>query len=479
MDTFDTAVNMLKALQTKQISASELLELHLAQIEKHNPKINAIVIPNFENARETAKTADAAIAKGEDKALLGLSLTIKDCIHTGGMLSTAGVKSFADNVVKEDGVLSRRVRTAGAVIIGKTNVPPFAGDWQASNELFGRTVNPWDETRTPGGSTGGGAAALASGMTPLEFGSDIGGSIRIPAAFCGVFGHRPSDSALARSGHLPGSALPNPASLMGVQGPLARSAADLELAMRVVAGAEIGEEVGWTLTLPPARHKKLREYRVAVLATPDWVPIDNEIARAMENLVSNLSKMGAKVATAQPEGFGDWKKYHKLYLSILQTIMSLEMSLEQRQQIADAYRTSSDEFDEASAKGYLASAGEYITWLEEREIYRQTYRQFFKDWDVLLSPITIVPAFTHTDLPFPARTLEINDQTVPYIRQIFHPSVATLAGQPATAFPLGLNKQGLPMGAQVVGAYLEDYTPLEFAKLVEAEFGGFQRPPGF
>ncbi len=231
IDPFTSATAMLEALNKRQLSAVELLDLHLHRIERYNPALNAIVTFDFEHARQSAIAADKARAQGVHCALLGLPVTIKDTIDVAGLPGTAGVERYRDRRPEHDAPLVARVREAGAVIIGKTNVPPYAGDWQSANPVFGRTNNPWDLSRSPGGSTGGGAAAVAAGLTPLEFGSDIGGSIRIPAAFCGVFGHKPSETAVPRNGHFPGSPLPNSATVLSVLGPLARDTRDLELAL--------------------------------------------------------------------------------------------------------------------------------------------------------------------------------------------------------------------------------------------------------
>ena len=277
INAFTSATTMLEALNKRQVSAIELLEMHLRRIERYNPALNAIVTFDIEHAKKNAIAADEARIKGKHGALLGLPITIKDTIDVEGLPGTAGVEQYKDRRPEHDAPLVARVRAAGAVIMGKTNIPPYAGDWQSANPVFGRTNNPWDLSRTPGGSTGGGAAALAAGLTPLEFGSDIGGSIRIPAAFCGVFGHKPSDTAVPRSGHFPGSPLPNTATALSALGPLARDAHDLELALDVIAGPAIGEDTSWHLQLPPARHERLSDFRVALLPPLLWLPVDAEI----------------------------------------------------------------------------------------------------------------------------------------------------------------------------------------------------------
>jgi amidase len=313
VDGFAPAHEMLSALRERRVSAVELLDLHLRRIEHYNPMLNAIVTPNFERAREAAAAADAARARGQDGALLGLPLTIKDSIDVRELLGTAGIVDAAERRPQADARIVASIRKAGGVILGKTNVPPYVSDWQADNPLFGRTNNPWDLTRTPGGSTGGGAAALASGLTPLEFGSDIAGSIRVPAAFCGVYGHKPSETAIPGSGHFPGGPLPNPAGGLGVLGPLARSADDLLLALDVVAGPDAGEDAAWRLEIPTARHARLADYRVAVLPPIPWLPLDPEIVGAQEGMAAALDRIGARVATAQPESFGDLRQHHQLY----------------------------------------------------------------------------------------------------------------------------------------------------------------------
>src|SRR5918912_1594146 len=268
LDAFAPATIMLEALRARRISAVELLGWHIERIERFDPALNAVVIRDYDQTRQSAAVADRLRTSDVDLPLLGLPLTVKDCLNVQGMRSTAGVLQYADHVAHEDSRLVARLRSAGAIIVGKTNVPPLAQDWQTDNPVFGRTNNPWDLELTPGGSTGG-AAALAAGLTPLEYGSDIGGSIRVPAAFCGVYGHKPSETALPRSGQFPVPPLPNAAVVLGVQGPLARSAEDLELALDVVAGPEVGEDVAWRLELQPTRAPWRRDLRLAVLPISD------------------------------------------------------------------------------------------------------------------------------------------------------------------------------------------------------------------
>jgi len=279
--------------------------------------------------------------------------------------------------------------------------------------------------------------------------------------------------------------VPNPLTLMGVQGPLARSADDLELALDVLAGPEGGEEVAWRLDIPPARHARLAEYRVAVLPPVVWVPVDADILAAQEELAHRLERAGVRVQVAQPDHFGDCKAHHVLYRSLLAAITGARNPASERQRLAALHATPGDEFAAAHRLGLLATVGDYYAWYAQRDVYREAYRAFFKDWDILLAPITLIPAFPHIDMPWPrdaqalAQTIEVNGQTVSYELQLFHPALATLSGQPATAFPVGLTRAGLPIGLQAIGPYLEDRTPIRFAALVGQEFGGFQPPPGY
>src|SRR6059036_221711 len=315
IDAFATVVDMLAALRARRVSAVELLELHQKRIERHNPELNAIVEPDFERARREAEAADMRRTRGEDAPLRGLPMTLKESINVRGLRTTVGMSVWKDFRAEHDAPVTTRVKGAGAVVMAKTNVPQMLADWQSTNPVYGRSNNPWDLSRTPGGSTGGGAAALSAGLTPLEFGSDIGGSIRVPAAFCGVYGHRPSETLLPRSGQFPIPPMPNPAVVMGVQGPLARSAEDLELALSVLAGPEVGEDVAWRVEVPPARHVRLGAFRVAILPEISWLPVEDQIASALEDLAARLGRLGCTVKRVQPAALGDMRAHHILYRS--------------------------------------------------------------------------------------------------------------------------------------------------------------------
>lgn len=485
IDAFATATQMLAALTDRKVSAVELLELHRRRIERYNPSLNAIVEPDFDRARHEAEHADARRARGESAPLLGLPMTLKESYNVRGLRTTCGMPFWKDFRSEHDAPVTTRVKAAGAAVMAKTNVPQMLADWQSANPIYGRTNNPWDLSRTPGGSTGGGSAALAAGLTPLEFGSDIGGSIRVPAVFCGIYGHRPSETAMPRSGQFPFPPMPNAAVVMGVQGPMARAAEDLELALDVAAGADTGEDVAWRLALPPARRERLGDFRVAVLPPLDWVPVDTELATALDSLAARLGRLGCPVKTVQPETLGDHREHYGLYLTLLAAVMSSRIPAEQRRPRVDVLRTRDDEWSRAQQAGIESGAPDYIRWFAQREVHRAGWRAFFREWDVLLAPAFFTPAYPHRETPWPgtpaslARTLDVNGRPVLEELGLVYPAVATLAGQPATAFPVGRTRAGLPLGLQAIGPYLEDRTPLRFAALVARELGGFTRPPGY
>lgn len=475
---------MLAALERREISAPELLELHARRIERYDPELNAIPVRLLETAREAADLADLRRLRGDAAPLLGLPVTIKETIEVAGLPATAGRPARQACPPEAHGPVADRVLGAGAVLLGKTNVPTDAMDWQSNNPIYGRTVNPWDPARTPGGSTGGGAAALAAGLSPLEFGSDIGGSIRVPAAFCGVYGHRPSDSLVPNWGHAAiygghlGRDLPSPARVLMVQGPLARSAADLELALDVLAGPGAGFEVAWRLRLPPSRHLELAGFRVAVMPFEPWLPVDPEIVAGLETVAERLRAAGSRVSVSRPDF--DFREHEKLYGALLAALSFAGFPELRRRRFASEAR-SEDEFGEARASGIDASLGTYLELLAGREAIREAYRRFFREFDVLLTPATIVPAFPHIDpgVPFAERSLTVAGEQVPYSRLQCYPGLATLAGQPATVFPAGRTRSGLPIGLQAIGPFLEDRTPLTFAAALEPELGGFQPPPAY
>ncbi len=472
---FSTATQMLDALRAKRISAVELYDLHVERIRRFDPMLNAIVVETFERGRREAEAADRRLAAGERAPLLGLPITLKESEQAAGLPQTAGIAPLRDHRPQTDGRIAASVLGAGAALLGKTNVPVALGDWQAVNPIYGRTNNPWDPTRTPGGSTGGGSAALAAGLTPLEIGSDIGGSIRVPAAFTGVYGHRPSASAVPRSGAFPGADLPNPSNVMGVQGPLARSAFDLELALDVIAGPEVDEDVAWRLELPRARHERLRDFRVAFLPPLPWVPVQPEVRASTADLAEWLRSQGATVGEASPAL--DWQAHFADYLRLLFVQLTIGQSPAQRAAEAARFPALVPGGEPPAADELALDYAAFAALLDRRAQLQAAWRDFFRSWDVL-----VTPAFPTTAFPHRAQsggTVVIDGREIAYLSQLFLPQVAILCGLPATAFPAGFDASGLPIGLQAVGPYLEDRTPLRFAQLLEREWRAFTPPPGY
>ncbi len=468
---------MLAALDTGVVSSVELVDMHLERIDEHDGELNAIPVRTTERARESAIAADAARASGRRGPLLGLPMTLKESTQVAGLPQSAGIPPLADYRPASDGPIAARVFAAGACLLGKTNIPVALGDWQADSPVYGRTSNPWDLDRTPGGSTGGGAAALAAGLTPLEIGSDIGGSIRVPAAYCGVYGHRPSDTALPRAGAFPLADLPNPAWVMGVQGPLARSAVDLELLFDVVIGPHEGEDVAWRLDLPAPRHQRLAEFRVAIMPPKSLVQPSADVQAKVDELASFLGRAGAHVAEAMPELDDD--SYFRDYLTLLTVLTSLGQDTAERDARIDGLRGRDDVLATAQVAGFTLDAPGYLELLGRREVARRAWHRFFLDWDVLVCPTALDVAFPHQTGPQEDRVLSVDDRSVPYPLNIVYPMWAIFAGQPATAYPAGTGSTGLPIGLQAIGPYLEDRTTLRFAQLLEREWHGFEPPPRY
>jgi amidase len=483
IDPFASATELLAALRAGRVSSRDLTDLYIRRIERHDGRLNAVVVRDFDRARERARAVDEA--RDGRGALLGLPMTIKESFNVAGLETTCGVPEWKGYVSPHDSPAAARLGAAGAIMLGKTNVPPALADWQSDNPIYGRTCNPWDLGRSPGGSSGGSAAALAAGLTALEVGSDIGGSIRVPAVFCGVYGHRPSETLLPRSGQFPMPPLPNAAVVMGVQGPLARSAEDLELALSVLAGPEVGEDIAWRVELPAVRRQRLADFRVAVMPTIPWLTVDAQIAGALDGLAARLGRLGCVVKQAQPEGLGDLREHHCLYRSILSAVTSARMDEETRAARIAMYKKAGTEFALAHLRGLAGHPGDYLLWNGRREQYRAAWRAFFRDWDVLLAPAINVLAYPHVERAWPpdesdvTLTFTIDGRTTPYGDGLVYPALSTVAGQPATAMPVGRSREGLPIGLQAVGPYLEDLTPIRFAALLAREIGGFERPAGY
>ena len=452
---FLSAVELAGKLRRKEVGVEELARYFIKRIEQYDGKVNAVVVRDFERALAAANDADKASARGREPGPLhGLPMTIKESYDIAGLPSSWGVPDAAQDIAEVDSAVVERFKNAGAIFLGKTNVPYMLGDFQSYNDVYGTTNNPWDLERTPGGSSGGSAAALAAGLTGLESGSDIGGSIRNPAHCCGVYGHKPTWGIIPTRGHEPPGqpSTPQYQQDLSVVGPMARSAEDLAMALDILGGPNEFRAAGWRLALPPARMNSLKGLRVALWPDDPNAPVDSEVAARVEAIGKMLEKAGAKVsATARPAF--DAKAADDTYLGILNGITS------------------------EAAAGFTFH--EYEALHEQRGFFRTQWRQFFRDWDILVTPTIATPAFVQDQSDYNTRTLTVNGSVQPYFQQMFWAGLATLSYLPSTVFPTGLSSGGLPIGLQAIGAEYDDRTTIEFARLVAGEIGGYQPPTGY
>jgi amidase len=482
--SFKTAIELSAALKAKRVSAVELAEDAIGRIERHDGRINAVCVRDFSRALDAARAADAALSRGEAKPLLGIPLTVKESYNVAGLPTTWGFPTQKDYVAKDDALPITRVKDAGGVILGKTNVPMGLGDWQSYNDIYGTTNNPYDLARTPGGSSGGSSAALAAGYGPLSLGSDIGGSMRVPAFHCGVYAHKPTFGLVASRGHVPPPlpALPFDRDL-AVIGPMARSAADLSLLLDVMAGPDpIEAGKAYRLDLPPPRHAQLRGFRLLLIDSDPLLPTDKDVRAGIERLAEHLGKAGVSVARKSPL-WPDFAASSRLYMRMLLSLLgaTFQPELYSGAQTAAAQLSPDDTSLRAERlRGVALSHRDWLTASAGRTRLRAQWRELFNSFDAVICPVMPTPAYVQDHSPEQeTRRITIDGRDYPYPDQLVWPGVATLPGLPSTAIPTGLTSSGLPVGVQIVGPWLEDRTPLKLAELIEREFGGFVPPPVF
>lgn len=482
--TYRSARELLRLMAEGETSSEALLEALIERLERFNPGLNAVIYTDLDAARRRAREADTARQRGEDWGPLhGLPMTIKETYEVDGMPTTAGAPEWRDHRSNLTAVAAQRLIDAGAVIFGKTNVPLYAGDLQSYNEIYGTTNNPWDTTRTPGGSSGGAAAALAAGITPLEYGSDIGGSIRTPANFCGVCGHKPSYGIVPARGHVPGP----PGSLteadIGVMGPLARTVDDLELALDVTAGPDRDDAPGWHLALPGPRGRDLRDFRVAAWLDDAACPVDRSVLEVLERAIGALEGAGVAVdRDARPEGL-DLDRAHDTFYELLTAAMSAglpERAFNNMIEASEAADPDDRGYGVRFARGATQRHARWLRTNERRLHMRRAWAAFFERFDVMLCPVTFVPAFEHDQShPVYERVLTVNGQPQPYMDIVKWVGLTGVVYLPVTVVPIGQTSSGLPVGIQIAGPYLEDRTTLQFGRGLEALMGGFRAPPGY
>ncbi|MEU6559980.1 amidase [Nocardia nova] len=479
--SFQSAEELLAALRAGAVTSVELTDEAIARIERDDKAINAICVPTFERARAEARAADEARARGEDRPLLGIPVTVKESYNMAGLPTTWGLPAFRDYVPAEDAVQVTRLVEAGAVILGKTNVPPMLQDLQSFNEIYGVTNNPWDHGRSPGGSSGGSSAALAAGFGALSIGSDIGGSLRTPAHFCGIYAHKPTLGLVATRGMVPPNvpALPTEQDL-AVAGPMARTARDLTLLLDVMAGPDpLTRGIAYDLALPAARHERLGDFRVLILEDHPVVPTGSAVRAALDRVSDALTAAGARVERTSPL-LPDLAEAATLYTQLLVANVSANMPAERFEQIQTAAAALPAD-DRSSAATWLRTmTSTHRDWLvanTRREQFRDAWRRFFTQFDAVVCPITPTPAFPHDhDVDLLEREIDIDGTRYPFRDQIAWAGLATMPGLPATAIPTGRSPEGLPVGVQLVGPMFEDRTPLRLAELLEPVLGGFEQP---
>src|SRR5918998_3608837 len=455
---FQSATDAAQAVRRKESSSRELTETLLARIEATNPALNAVVELRLEAALQEATTADEAITRGGDVGPLhGVPITIKDSFNVAGLHTTWGNPAFKDFVADSDATVAQRLRQAGAIIVGKTNVAFMLGDFgQTANDLHGVTNNPWDATRTPGGSTGGSAAALSAGMTFLEYGSDLVGSIRIPASFCGVYGLKPSAGIVPLTGFQPPGPPPPPSEMtyMSAVGPLGRFPRDLRTALCATAGPENQAAKAYRWAPAPPRHDRLEGFRVGFVLDHEHAPVSGEVAAPLSDAVDALAGAGATVVEGWPGGVDPARSYESFGFHVRAFF---------------AFQGPGEDF---------AKLSEFIEHENRRMAARAAWKRYFEDVaDVFLCPVNFAPAFPHDERPFEQRTIATSEGERPYDDQAFWVSHASLPGLPAVAAPVGRTPGGLPVGAQILGPLYEDDTAIAFAGLLADAIGGGGTPP--
>ena len=472
-DLYATARQMLADLNSRRISARELLDAHVARNDKLAKPINAVTVTDLDRARKDAQAIDDSRAKGESLgALAGLPMTIKDGYDVENMPATAGFPPFAERAKNcADAELVARSRAAGAVLWGKTNVPVFLSDWQSFNQIYGTTNNPYDTTRVPGGSSGGAAAALAAGITPLEIGSDIGGSLRVPANYCGVCALKTTWGQLPMRGHVPPPPGIDSEVDLGVGGPMARNVADLKLLWNVLNKSD------------QAVPRPVKGARIAVWDEDALLPLSGDVKAAVARAADALDKQGANVETIKAPV--DTRELLVNYMWLLISIISAglpEATLNEigktREADEKAFAASRDPWSqELNRLATTARAGEIAQAQRARQALKDQMKPFFRDYDAVVMPITPGTAFKHDHSePFHARRLDIDGRPTPYPTMLGWIALATALHLPALAVPAGRSTTGLPVGVQIVGPWKGEDRLFDFAGLVEESLGGFSPP---
>ena len=480
VDAFGSAVELAAAIRARRCSACELTELYLARIARYNPSLNAICTLDEAGALRRAREADAALTRGELWGPLhGVPMTIKDALETAGVRTTGGHLPLKDYVPARDATAVARLRAAGAILLGKTNVPPLSADYRADNEIFGRTNNPWNVERTPGGSSGGAAAAVAAGLTGFDVGSDLAGSVRTPAHFCGLFALKPTERRIPNTGHIPEPpGLPRAVRHMNVLGPLARSVEDLVVLTRAMCGTD---EAEWDVPPMPwiePPERELGSHRFAWSANFAGLPVTPDTRNAIARLADQLANVGCAVEERNPDAL-DWNDLWECWGEIAITERAATGGDRSRERVAALNKTLGDSYAVArgSAKGMKATVADYAAALTRRDALITTLEKFFERCDAFICPVTVSPAIGHVPFGTP---IDVGADTVPYfIAGTAYTCPFNLTGHPSVVIPLAKSKEGLPIGVQLVGRRWSEPALLAAAQKVVLITGPFTRPPNY
>ena len=479
---YESGLQLRKRLGTGDLSAVELLDYFLARVARFNPELNAIIELQEDEARAQAIACDKAQASQSAQSLPpfhGVPMTIKESFDVRGMHTTRGNPAFKDHIASTDALAVSRLRKAGANIFGKTNVPLDLADFQSYNAIYGTTNNPWDTERTPGGSSGGSAVAMAAGLSGIENGSDIGGSIRNPAHYCGVFGHKPTWGLLPPRGHAAPGVLAQ--SDLAVIGPIARSAADLEALLLAEAGPDEIMASGYRLDLSQPNFTDLKRLRVAAMVNSPLAPVSQVCESRVEGVLDIVRHAGGQVNYDARPDF-DLGEGHEVYQNLLWAVMASRSDDATYAQLAAEAAALAPDDRSARAQNLrarFATYRDYSTANEVRTHQRWAWHRFFQEYDVMVTPIMATPAFQHDHQPFGQRTVEVDGATRPYFEQLFWAGLAINSYLPATIVPTGTLGGGLPIGVQIIGPEFGDLKVLRVAKLLELEGLTFVPPPGY
>jgi Asp-tRNA(Asn)/Glu-tRNA(Gln) amidotransferase A subunit family amidase len=465
--TFLPAVRMAEQIRRKELSPVELVDAHLRRIEELNPKLNAFVHLN-ESARQQAQGAETAVLRNESLGPLhGVPLSIKGSIDVAGLRNECGTRLRAGNVASQNAPLVARLRAAGAIILGVTNTPEFLMAWETDNLLYGRTNNPWDLSRTAGGSSGGEAAAIASGCSAGGVGSDGGGSIRVPAHFTGICGLKPTPGRVPITGHFPPSG--GPFTRLGVVGPMARTIADLKLLFEVMQGPDDGDPSFAPVPVHWPAQDELKNLRIGCFEDDGRTPVTAETRLAVRTAAEALRSRGFQVEAFRPDGLEQVRQLWWKLFGIAGGMLLGPMTKERESDLSPLFRQFL-----AGVAAEPAHSGETLldTWVQS-DVLRLKVLSQMREYPVLLCPVAAIPAFRHGE-----RSWDVDGQRVEYLDAWSYVEWFNLLGFPAAVVPVGQSPEGLPIGVQIAGRPWEEEVVLEVAAAVEAGCGNALRPPG-